>query len=98
MSAQQLTLDECLTLAELEDDLKLFAKDLVAKYAADGILVFENVDLASRWIGKKFVIPYGPNSTLREIPADGKCHITPPDGCGYAWQYYLCAYSVKEGR
>lgn len=86
------TFDECLSMMHEE------TRDLVVqsckKYGSTGVLIFECEDMSSDMCGERFAIPYGPNNTLTEPPADGKCRVEPP--YGRAWQYYLAAYSATR--
>lgn len=86
------TLDGCLAL--MDEEVRATIRESLARYQSQGVLIFENKDLSSRLIGDKFAIGYGPNNTIKQVPSDGKCQVTPPRG--YAWQYYLEAYSTPD--
>lgn len=90
MSAKHLSTKECIDL--LDESVRQAVWDSLARYKSKGVLVFSNHDFGSSRLGHMFAIGYGPENTLTEVPADGKCRVTPPDG-DMAWRYYLDAYS-----
>lgn len=87
---------ECLQL--IDEDLHELVYETAKRFKSKGLLVYENQDLSSSDVGHRFVIGYGPNNTITELPEVNKCNLAPPQG--HAWQYYLVAFSndMQEGE
>jgi len=83
------TFTECLEL--MDEEVRDAIREQCSKHNATGVIIFECVDLSSSLIGDKFAIPYGPDNTIKSVPKDGRCPVTPPRGS--AWQFYVKAYS-----
>jgi hypothetical protein len=93
--ARHLSTKECVEL--LDKSVQQQVYDSLLRYKSKGVLIFSNVDLSSSLIGHQFAIGWGPENSMTEVPADGKCQVRPPQG--HHWQYYLDAYSddLQEG-
>lgn len=90
MPEKHLTTKECVEL--LDESVRPAIWASLKLYKAKGVLVFSNHAMDSVNCGYSFAIGWGPQNTLTEPPADGKCRVQPP--CGdLAWKYCLAAYS-----
>ena len=86
------TTEECIAL--LDSDVHDKVRDSLNRFKSKGVLVYENHDLTSNLIGHRFAIGYGgTENTIQEV-VDNRCKVTSP--LGYAWQYYLIAYSEDQ--
>ena len=86
------TTEECIAL--LDSSVRQQVLDTLERFRSKGVLIYENQDLSSSFVGLRFAIGWGgAENTIQELP-DARCPVAPP--MGYAWQYYLIAYSKED--
>lgn len=90
MNAKQLPTVDCIAL--MDETVRNACLDSLRNLGSKGILIFENHDLSSPNVGKRFAIGWGgERNTLKERPLAPNCPVQPPEG--WAWQFQLVAYS-----
>jgi hypothetical protein len=79
-----------MTAAELEPEFKDALTGSIRMYPdAIGIVVYQNADLSSRYIGQQTGCPFGPSNTIKSLEHVEELKTLPfQPHCGSAWQYY----------